>query len=109
MNIATASVEIGAGVPAHCDVASAGCFVSERAMTDGSVEAASAAEERSNTIGRVEDADGQALKPEVALDRIAIGITSVGCRDNRSHCGRKAKADEHEREKETEPQRRAAN
>ena len=52
---------------------------------------------------------GYASDPEVALDRIAIGITSVGCRDNRSHCGRKAKADEHEREKETEPQRRAAN
>jgi len=85
-------------------------IASERFPTDGCVVVGEyVAKECHKAVGRVEDADGQALKPEVALDRIAIGITSVGCRDNRSHCGRKAKADEHEREKETEPQRRAAN
>ena len=68
-------MEIGAGVPAHCDVASAGCFVSERAMTDGSVEVASAAQERSKTISRAASAGGvtqERLKPTAVLSKPSV-------------------------------------
>src|SRR5207245_373637 len=68
------------------------------------------ARERFSTDGRVAAVSGEAEKRIVTLCRVEVGIASVRCRANRSHCRRKAKANEHEwDEKEGEPQRRAPN
>src|SRR5438309_3175145 len=97
-------------------VETAGCIAAERLVTGGRVMLSRrGSRHRGKTIGRVVDSgcvvqarlktngvvSNAACKAEQGispLSRVEPRIAAVRGRDNRSHCGRKPKADEYERE-----------
>src|SRR5689334_7910203 len=106
-------------------VETAGCIAAERRVTNGRVmlsrrgfrqgdktvgrvvNSGCVVEERLKTNGVVCDAGCKAEEGISSLSRVEARIAAVRGRNNRSHCGRKPKADEYERnEKKSEPQRR---
>src|SRR5207244_3504248 len=106
-------------------VETAGCIAAERLVTSGRVmlscrvfrqggktigrivDSSCVAQERLKTNGVISDAACKAEEGISSLRRVEARIAAVRGRDNRSHCGRKPKADEYERdEKKSEPQRR---
>src|SRR6266550_574154 len=89
-------------------VLEAGDVADKRIDTGGRVlRAAGVADKGIDTDGRVVSAGGKTEERIITLRGITTRIAAVRGRDNRSHCGRKPKADEYERdEKKSEPHRR---
>src|SRR5467141_3916723 len=84
------------------------CVRKKCSPTSGRVfEAGGVVKERVKTNGRIRGAACKAEEGIRSLSRVKARIAAVRGRDNRSHYGRKPKADEYERdEKKSEPQRR---
>src|SRR5882672_12568689 len=109
--------------PIRC-VETAGCIAAERLVTSGRVmlsrrgsrqrgktigrvvDSGCVVQERLKTNGVISDAACKAEEGISSLSRVEARIAAVRGRDNRSHCGRKPKADEYERDgKKKGPQR----